>query len=107
MADFLAAAELRDSSLQAVRVRLRPRMTTTTNDSAIAAALAGFGVTRLMSYQITRHVKEGTLKIVLADFEPPPLPVHVVHREGRKATQKVRSFLDMAIETLRADRSLN
>ncbi len=55
-------------------MRLRPRMTTTTNDSAIAAALAGFGVTRLMSYQITRHVKEGTLKIVLADFEPPPLP---------------------------------
>jgi DNA-binding transcriptional LysR family regulator len=88
-------------------VRLRPRMTTTTNDSAIAAALAGFGVTRLMSYQITPYLREGTLKIVLADFEPPPLPVHVVHREGRNATQKVRSFLDMAIETLRADRSLN
>lgn len=88
-------------------VRVRPRMTTTTNDSAITAALAGFGVTRLMSYQISPHLREGTLKIVLAEFEPPPLPVHVVHREGRNATQKVRSFLDMAIEPLRADRSLN
>jgi hypothetical protein len=31
----------------------------------------------------------------------------VVHREGRHATQKVRAFVDLAIERLRADPALN
>jgi DNA-binding transcriptional LysR family regulator len=44
--------------------------------------------------------------IVLAEFEPPPLPIHLVHREGRHVTQKVRAFLDLAVATLRADASL-
>ena len=35
------------------------------------------------------------------------MPVHVVHHEGRRATQKVRSFIDMAVEALRADSALN
>jgi DNA-binding transcriptional LysR family regulator len=44
--------------------------------------------------------------IVLPEFEPPPLPIHLVHREGRHVTQKVRAFLDLAVSTLRADDSL-
>jgi DNA-binding transcriptional LysR family regulator len=85
---------------------MRPRLTTTTNDSAIAAAVAGFGLTRVLSYQVANQLRDGTLKIVLADFEPPALPVNVVHREGRYATHKVRAFLDLAIDTLRADSRL-
>lgn len=91
---------------RAIPVKVRPRLTTTTNDSALAAALAGFGLTRLLSYQVAREVREGRLKIVLADFEPPPMPIHVLHREGRNAAQRVRLFLDAAVEALRADRSL-
>ena len=87
--------------------KLRPRMTTTTNDSAIAAAVNGFGLTRLMSYQVAQQLESGALKTVLAEFEPAPLPIHVVHREGRSASRKVRAFLDLAIEQLRADPSLN
>ncbi|WP_323048427.1 LysR family transcriptional regulator [Paraburkholderia sp.] len=87
---------------QPLAVPIQPRLTTTTNESAIAAAIAGFGVARLMSYQVAREIEAGTLKIVLADYEPAALPVHVVHREGRHANQRVRSFLDLAIETLRA-----
>ena len=87
--------------------RLHPRMRTTTNDSAIAAAVAGLGITRLLSYQVAAHLKTGALHILLEDFEGAPLPVHVVHHEGRRATQKVRSFMDLAVETLRADPALN
>jgi DNA-binding transcriptional LysR family regulator len=86
---------------------LRPRLTTTTNDSAIAAAVAGFGITRVLSYQVANQLRDGTLRIVLAEFEPPALPVNVIHREGRHATQKVRAFLDLIIDTLRADDRLN
>ena len=88
-------------------VRLQARMITTTNDSAVHAALTGFGLTRLMSYQVAEHVRNGQLKTVLADYEPTRLPIHVVHREGRQAPQRVRAFLDLAIERLRQDANLN
>jgi len=87
--------------------RLQPRMRTTSNDSAIAAAVAGLGITRLLSYQVATHVQSGALQLVLQDFETAPLPVHVVHHEGRRATQKVRSFIDLAVERLRGDPALN
>jgi DNA-binding transcriptional LysR family regulator len=90
-----------------VVVNMRPRLTTTTNDSAIAAAVAGFGLARVLSYQVAGQLRDGTLKVVLADFEPPALPVNVVHREGRYATHKARAFLDLAIDALRADNRLN
>jgi DNA-binding transcriptional LysR family regulator len=88
-------------------IKFQPRMTTTSNDSAVAAAAGGFGLTRLLSYQVAEHLREGTLQTVLSEFEPAPLPVQVVHREGRQASQKVRSFLDLAIERLRANTALN
>ncbi len=87
--------------------RLQPRMRTTTNDSAIAAVVAGLGITRLLSYQVAAHVRSGALQVLLEDFEPAALPVHVVHHEGRRATRKVRAFIDMAVDTLRADPALN
>jgi DNA-binding transcriptional LysR family regulator len=88
-------------------VKVQPRMITTTNDSAVAAAVAGFGLSRLMSYQVAEHVREGRLQIVLSEFEAAPLPVQLVHREGRHASQKARAFLDLAIERLRASLTLN
>ena len=88
-------------------VRLQARMITTTNDSAVHAALTGFGVTRLLSYQVAEHLRSGRLKTVLPDFEPAALSIHVVHREGRQAPQRVRASLDLAIERLRQDATLN
>lgn len=87
--------------------RLQPRMRTTTNDSAIAAAAAGLGIARLLSYQVAAHVGNGSLRVVLEEFEAAPLPVHVVHHEGRRATQKVRAFVDLAVDRLRSDPALN
>lgn len=91
---------------KALLQRLQPRLRTTTNDSAIAAAVAGLGITRLLSYQVAAHVRSGALQVLLEDFETAPLPVHVVHHEGRRATQKVRAFIDLAVDTLRADPAL-
>lgn len=88
-------------------VKLQPRMISTTNDAALAAAVGGFGLTRLLSYQVADQLRDGQLETVLGDFEPAALPVHLVHREGRHASQKARAFLDLAIERLRANPALN
>lgn len=82
-------------------VKLLPRLITTTSDTAIAAALTGFGMTNVLAYKVAEHVRAGRLKIVLGDFEPAALPVHVLHREGRHASSKARTFIDLVVERLR------
>jgi DNA-binding transcriptional LysR family regulator len=86
-----------------MRQPIQPRLTTTSNDAAVRAMLNGFGIARMLSYQVAEHVQQGRAVMVLRDVEPPPLPVHVVYSEGRHASQKVRGFLDLAVERLRAD----
>lgn len=86
---------------ETLSVRVVPRLLTTTNDAAIAAAVGGFGLSRLMSYQVDELVRKGQLRRVLERFELAPLPVHLVHREGRHASHKARAFIDLALERLR------
>lgn len=88
-------------------VRIKPRLSVTSNDSAIEAAVRGLGITRLMSYQVAPELASGKLKIILSEFEPAPVPIHILHREGRYAATKIRSFIDLMAERLRANKSLN
>jgi DNA-binding transcriptional LysR family regulator len=90
-----------------VSVKLAPRLSVTSNDAAIVAAMQGFGITRLMSYQVSTCLAAGQLKAVLTDYEPPQLPIHVLHLQGRQASAKVRAFVDLLVERLRADKALN
>ncbi|MFN4266886.1 MAG: LysR family transcriptional regulator [Aquabacterium sp.] len=90
-----------------VAVRIKPRLTVSSNDGAIEAAVQGLGVTRLMSYQVAPLLAAGKLKIVLSEFESPQVPIHIIHREGRHASTKMRAFIDLMAERLRADSSLN
>ncbi len=53
---------------KSVAVKVQPRLSVTSNDAAIHAALAGFGITRLMSYQIAAHLAKGQLKRILATY---------------------------------------
>ena len=88
-------------------VRIKPRLTVTANDAAIAAATSGFGITRILSYQVASQLTDGTLKILLPEFEPSPWPVHIVHREGHHAAARTRAFIDLLAERLRQDKALN
>ena len=88
-------------------MKVHPRMSSTSNDAALRAALEGFGITRVISYMASPYLVSGQLKTVLAQFESPLVPVSVVHHEGRQSTPKVRAFLDLAIAMLRANTSLN
>jgi DNA-binding transcriptional LysR family regulator len=87
--------------------RIHPRLKVSTNQAAINAALQHFGITRVISYQVADELAQGKLKIVLEKFELPKLPIHIVHREGRLSSSKVRSFIDLMSERLKDDLSLN
>jgi DNA-binding transcriptional LysR family regulator len=84
-----------------IAVKIQPRLIVTSNEAAIQAALRGFGITRLISYQVAAHLASGRLKRILPTHEPAPLPIHVLHREGRQASAKVRSFVDFLVADLR------
>jgi len=83
----------------------QPRMQLSANmgEVGIAAALAGRGLARALSYQVAQHLASGALRVVLADHEPPPIPVQVVYADGRRAAAKVRAFVDFAVERLRRE----
>jgi DNA-binding transcriptional LysR family regulator len=87
-------------------VRLQPRLAVNNNDCAIEAAREGFGLTRLLSYQVAPLLESGALVTVLSDYDPAVVPIHIVHREGRYASAKLRTFVDLMVERLRAEKSL-
>jgi len=88
-------------------LRVQPRLTVTTNDAAIAAAHQGFGITRLLSYQVAAELAAGGLEMILEEHEPPPRPIHIVHREGHHPSTKIRAFVDLLAERLRADPAIS
>jgi DNA-binding transcriptional LysR family regulator len=87
-------------------VRLRPRLTVTSNEAAVEAALRGFGITRLLSYQAAEEIARGDLVTLLEDFEAPPSPVHIIHRAGPRSPGKIRAFIDLMAERLRGEPAL-
>ena len=87
--------------------RLRARLSVSASESAIEAACAGLGIVRAMHYHVAPLIAEGRLTIVLADSEGLPLPVQVLHRQGRYGSTKVRNFIDLLVGRLRAEKSLH
>lgn len=77
-------------------VKLKPRLCCNQNSAALKAAIQGFGLTRLMSYQVGEELAKGTLQSVLTSYEEAPLPINIIHMEGRRVNAKVRAFLDLA-----------
>jgi DNA-binding transcriptional LysR family regulator len=82
-------------------VALRPRLSVNTAEAAIDAAIAGVGLTNVLSYQVARAVGEGKLKLVLRAFEPEPVPVNLMHAGQGRLPLKTRSFIDFAVPRLR------
>jgi DNA-binding transcriptional LysR family regulator len=81
----------------------RARLIVNQAEVAVTAAVAGRGLTRVLSYQMAAEHRAGQLEIVLEAFEPPPIPVHVVHQDGRRASARVRALVDILVDRLRAD----
>ncbi len=82
--------------------RLRPRLTVNTAEAAIDAAIAGVGLTRVLSYQIASAVSAGQLVTLLEDHAPDAVPVSLVYPGQGILPRKLRAFLDFAAPRLKA-----
>lgn len=83
-------------------IAIRPRFAGNTADAVIAAACAGVGIGRLLSYQAAEAIAAGRLVPLLRGHAPEPLPVHLVHTGPALLPLKLRAFLDFAAPRLRA-----
>lgn len=82
-------------------VSIKPRLVVTSNDAALVAVMSGLGVTRLLSYQVINEVQRGDLRLLLEEYEEEPWPLHIVHRESKYGSSKVRTFIDFLVAGLR------
>ncbi len=85
-----------------VQIAIRPRLRANTVEAVIDAALAGLGLARTMSYPIQQALADGTLQLVLRDYQVPPVAVSLVYPSQRLLPLKLRAFLDFAAPRLRA-----
>ena len=81
------------------RIAFQPRYVTNSADAAIGHAVLGGGLTMALSYQVADAVRAKRLRIVLAEFEPPPLPIQVVYPTTRLLSAKVRAFIELITTT--------
>ncbi|MCE2571272.1 LysR family transcriptional regulator [Motilimonas eburnea] len=78
--------------------RIHPRLTVTTNQAAIEAAISGLGITRAVSYQVADAIAANQLCLLLNDYQTPPLPIHIIHQESHHSSSKVRAFIDLMVQ---------
>jgi DNA-binding transcriptional LysR family regulator len=83
-------------------VPIQSRLCVNTSEAAVIAAIAGAGLTRVMSYKMDAARRAGTLELVLEAFEPEPLPIHIVYSPRKPVPLKLRAFLDWVTPRLKA-----
>jgi DNA-binding transcriptional LysR family regulator len=81
---------------------VRSRLVVNTAEAAIDAATRGLGLTCVLSYQVAAAERAQRLERVLREFEPDPVPVHVVYLPQAPLALKLRAFLDFATPRLKA-----
>lgn len=72
-----------------------------TASAAVAAAVAGLGITRLPTYQMADELESGQLLPILCSFNTRRIPVHLVYARQGLLPLKVRAFLDWMTPRLR------
>lgn len=84
-------------------VQPQPCLLVNDTSASVAAAAAGLGLARCLAYQAAEALHEGRLRVVLRDYELPPVPVHLVHAVGRRVPAKLRLLLDFMTARLREE----
>jgi len=87
-------------------IKVRSRLLVNSAEAAVEAAVAGVGITRVLSYQARSALDAGLLKRILERFDDTPIPVHLVYRPTRSGSPRVREFVQFAAAKFRAQIAL-
>lgn len=66
-------------------------------NAAVAAVKAGLGIGCAPSFLVQQAIGLGELELVLPDWQPPSIPIHVVYPPNRHLSAKVRVFVDWIV----------
>jgi DNA-binding transcriptional LysR family regulator len=82
------------------RIEIAPSPRVAVNDSGahFASLRAGTGLGQLLSFMVSASRANHELVSVLEEWQPAPLPVHVLYPANRHLSTKVRVFIDWAAE---------
>ncbi len=92
---------------QPFRLELQTPLIVNSNQAAIAAAVDGFGVTRVISYQIADQLAAGKLNVLLGEFALPPVPIHVICPRDRRISTRTQRFVEFCSARLRSHPALH
>ncbi|EDZ99399.1 transcriptional regulator, LysR family [Burkholderia sp. H160] len=56
------------------------------------AAIAGLGIVQVPRYHVDGELAAGRLRVILADYPPPPMPLSVLYPQNRQLSSRVRVF---------------
>ena len=84
-----------------IHLVIKPRLSVSTAEAAVWAAAQHVGATRVLHYQCADALRDGSLRLILAESEIEPIPVHLIHADRGDLPLKMRVFLDFAVSRLR------
>ncbi|RZL91792.1 MAG: LysR family transcriptional regulator [Variovorax sp.] len=82
-------------------LQLRGPATVSHADAYVACCEAGLGFVQLPRYHVERQLAAGTLREVLPEFRPAPMPVSVLYPHHRQLSPRVRVFVDWVADRMR------
>jgi DNA-binding transcriptional LysR family regulator len=75
-------------------VRVHGRLRFNGAEACVAAAVAGFGITRSPAFAAAEELRAGRIVPILCNFESELIHVHAVYPHARHLAAKVRAFVD-------------
>lgn len=84
-----------------VAIPVTARLRSNNQDALLRAALDGVGIMLATSWLVREHVASGALRVVLAECEPPPTPIHILYPHARLLSAKTRALIDYLADAWR------
>ncbi len=81
-------------------IRVTGRFKASSPDAICDAAITGLGIAIVCQWQAERHIKTGSLKVILADYRPTTYNIHAVYPERRFMPQKVKRMIEFIGEKI-------
>ena len=83
------------------KIRISGRLWMNSLEALATVAKEGAGIVRVPSWQVEADLAAGRLVRLLTDYEPAPVPLHVMFQPSRLASPKIRAFADYLVERWR------